>query len=156
MRPSKIRRILTDHFDPLTLAVFDLPYDMSEKDVEDLLGKYGTLMDVDLLPMFSERVDGDGFFEEDDSSRKLTLVTFEEREEGKACMRQLHRKKILFPDGDETHLRRIGIKIGKKQDFKQRLQAQLDEEFEERQEWADPELRRIKRRAERDLRELMP
>lgn len=155
MRPSKVRRIVPDDFDPLTLAVFDLPYDMMEGEVKNLFGEYGCVTEVELFPMHTLVVH-DGFQEEDESRRKFTLVTFEERDQGMECMRKLHRRVIPYQIGRETYQFRISVKLSKRQDFKERLQAKWDEEFQERRNNANPEMRRANRMADKFLRDIIP
>lgn len=156
MKPSKVRLTVRADLDPLTLVVFDLPHAMDEGEVEELCGKYGLIAEVTLLPSLTQRkVPGArGLMKLDETSRRLTLVTFACQEEGRACLRELHRSWVPSRVGLAPH--KIGVKVWKKQDFKQRLQDQWDREFKKRQDDTDPMKRHIRREANKLLREIIP
>lgn len=155
LKPSKVRKLVPDDFDPLTLAVFDLPYELTEEQIEEVFGAYGHVVEVHAFPAISV-IDVEGILVEDESRRKFTKVTFFDRAEGMKAMRGLHKKTIPYQIGRETYTQRIGVRIAKRQDFRERLQAEFDEEFREIRENADPDTRRIKRITQRELGDLMP
>ena len=137
----RVKKILSDRFQPCTVAVFGLPVDMSSDDLIDTFNRYGNVLDLQLLPM--TRV-------ESEHLREVSFVTFETRNEAMDCIENL--KMVTMEVGRESYDFKIAVKMGRRQTYKEELQQQLDEEHEQRQYEGTKE----HRLAQKVLRKIIP
>jgi predicted RNA-binding protein with RPS1 domain len=143
---KRVKPTLPDDFSPATVVVFQLPVHLEERENMEFFTQYGQVLDIS----YGSRTRDDGV------TREFTFVTFESRDEAVECLE--HCKQVPVKIGSETHMYRVHVKMSQRQDYKKEKQQELDEWWERQQEEMnmDPMERRMKRRAERDLREMIP
>lgn len=139
---KRVKPTIPDNFEPATVAVFGLPMELYDKKVEDVFQQHGCVVDVRLLPSFRYP---------DEDVRKIAYVTYRDRAEAINCIR--NRKQVPIQIGYETYTYKVKVKMAKKQNFKKRLQARIDKEYEELMMNQDPEMNRLE---EHYIRELIP
>lgn len=143
---KRVKPVLPDDFDPVTVVVFGLPYDMTSEEVEAYFSnEYGPVVEVSLSPTEMEY------------RREYTFITFYDRQAALACIKSCRR--IPYQLGREPPEEyRVKVKMGRKQTYKARQQERLDEEWERWQAELNmtPEERRVQRMAQRALRDIIP
>ena len=144
-----VRKVLPDSFRPCTVAVFLLPYEMEQREVQRLFEAHGEVLEVSLLPMPASM--------EEEHLRQVSFVTFRHKSNAMECIAKLDKTKIPLQIGRDTYHYKIRVKLSHRQDFKQKLQEKYDRDLEQRLQASkpvDPDTRKIQRMARRELREL--
>jgi hypothetical protein len=144
---KRVRRVLKDDFQPFTICLFNVPYDLDTDDIKNLMT--GVVLDVSLsahCPL------------ERDHLRSYAFVTFLHQTDAMAAIRQWNINKMPLVLGNETYHYRIRAKRAHTQRYRQELQDRLDEKMYEKLElWTEtPDGRRARQMAERDLRDMLP
>jgi RNA recognition motif. (a.k.a. RRM, RBD, or RNP domain) len=140
----RVRPELREDFQPFTLAIFGLPYDLYDDDISELLSPFGSVIHVDLIN--HDRPDRPDI-------RELAFVTFFSKEQAMACMKNFRRMPMEY--GEDTLWYHIRCKQAKTQDFKRHLQEHVNAEHEQKlQMWDTPYY--IRRKAEQVLRDVIP
>lgn len=146
----RVRNVLSEKFNPHTLAVFKLPNeDMDIQDVEEQFEKFGKVLEVVFPSTYWEVEEG--------LDRGPTFVTMERKEDAMRAMRELKSFEMTYDDGENVEYE-ISIRSSYRQDFKERLQKQIDRDLEEKIAiWDEtPFERKMRLRAEEELWELVP
>lgn len=147
---KRVRPLLSKDFKPATIALFRVPFDMDKHEIQSLIGEYGNVLDIFMSWSYHEV----------SNTRDFVFCTFDNVECAAECIAKLHKQRVPYRIGNETHTFQILVKMSNQQNYKQKLQAQLDEEWEEKmREWETrdtPESKWAQRMAKRALRDIVP
>jgi hypothetical protein len=147
---KRVRRVLTDEFQPFTIILFNVPYDLEEHDLEKLMSMNGLVLHV-TLSSHSPSI-------EQDHLRSFVFVTFLQKQDALAAIRKWNVTKMPVTLGNETYHYRVRAKMSHTQTYRQELQNALDEAlYTKIARWSESSLdRRARIRADRDLRSIIP
>ena len=140
----RARVVLPHDYQPVTVAVFFLPFDMSEKEIQEHFEKkYGAIDHVRL-----------GWsLEEVEYRRTSTQIVFRDRTSAEDCLRD---KVQVVPFWKYNY--KVKVRMSNNQNYKKEMQAAMDERLKRMIErWDEtPEERRMRRHTDRFLQELIP
>jgi hypothetical protein len=144
----RVRRIMRDDFQPFTIVIFDLPYELYEHELVKLMEETGgKVMDVRLN------------FQYQGDLREPSYVTFLKMADAVAAMRKWNTTKIpVTIDGDATYHYRVRCMKANDQVYRKKVEERLNKELEDRIEkwdWTAEDFRN-EQAVNRELMRIIP
>jgi hypothetical protein len=121
----RVRRLVRDDFQPFTIVIFDLPYELGEEDLHKLLEEStdgGKVLEIRLSYGYRGNL------------REPSFVTFLKREHAMKAMRKWNwtAMPVLDVGGAETEYYRVRCKKATQQVYRDQVQEHFDKELQDR------------------------